>query len=384
MRAIATLEWDIRAADTTLEVTGGSINIDDQNVPAITASVVVPFDAAVLAALDPRQTNVPRVVLNGSLSEWASRPISFMTEYAQRRGPLISDLSAAWSGDTIEDVSLLFGAPLSSSASNEPLTMSLDLHVREIDADDFEMRIQLASDEALLLDWSVTGLADIDAFVAAQSGLNAAYASTYINMTLAVVLGYTTPDGPYRTDPVSSEYEFSIVELAKGMTAWEIVRGALDDADLKLRVNPTGRGFTLQRPENSINNPATHAHFWAYDEVIEARQVYSRTGDWYDSAMLRVDGVPSRGHPNGEHSRTYLEDLPVGSKPTLSAAQNIVRRAQNRGRFIDLVVPIKPGVFMRDEFTYETAAGELQPWIVKAVTYDLAAATMNIRGEHRY
>jgi hypothetical protein len=63
---------------------------------------------------------------------------------------------------------------------------------------------------------------------------------------------------------------------------------------------------------------------------------------------------------------------------------NINTRNRNRGQFIDIVAPIKLGVFMMDEFTYAPDVGPVQPWRVQGVSYDFLAGTMNIRGVQRY
>ena len=388
---IGTLTWDIRAADQTLVVLTGTMSIDDQNIPAATADLVVPYDAAVLAVLDPRSTNVPRVVLTGRISDWASRPVSTMSAYLVAAGGTVADATALWTGYEARDVSALFGGRLHEMSLDAPRTMSISLHVREINHDEGAntMTVSLASDEALLTDWVCVSTYDVNKLIDAGDGAPANWASSYVNMPLTVVLGRPADENVYTSTTLSADFEFSILDIAKGPTAWEMVRAALDDADLSLRLNPSGIGFSLQRPENSINNTGTHAWLFTQDEVISAKQVYSRSGEWYDSAFLMRDGVPTAGYPiTGPHSRTYREDWRDGTKPTTSMATSIVRRSRNRGRFIDIVAPIRfletGGMFMRDEFTYEDAEGVLHPWITKSVNYDFSAGTMSFRGEQRY
>lgn len=384
---IGILDWDIRALGTTLTVTGGNINIDDQNVPAITASVVVPHDDELFEALDPRQTPVPRVIVNGTLTEWATQTLSDVSAYfIANTATTLAGVSSLWSGMNLGDVTDLFGKPLHALAPAVPQTMSLDLHVREIDTDDFEMTISLASDEALLMDWSLTSFDDEQAIAGFQAGLNQQQIQTWVNPWLQYVLGYALTPGVYDTTTFSE----SIVDIFDGFvgkSAWDTMRPMLEDTDLKLRVRPSGRGFTLERPENSINNPATHSWLFTDLDVTTVRHVRSRTGDWYDSAILyrpASEGA-SPGYPTAIHSRTFMDDW-GGRKPNASMAQNIVRRTVNRGQFIDITAPIQLGVFMRDEFTYVHEIGDPDPeqWIAKSVSYDLTAGTMNIRGEQRY
>src|SRR5690606_40832771 len=41
---VTRLEWDVRHGGTVLPVIGGTLTVDDQNIPAIVAQVVVPHD----------------------------------------------------------------------------------------------------------------------------------------------------------------------------------------------------------------------------------------------------------------------------------------------------------------------------------------------------
>jgi len=384
---IGILNWDIRANDTTLRVTAGNVSIDDQNVPAITASVSVPFDQELYDSLDPRQTPVPRVTLNGRLTEWASKTVADMSAYFDAEGRVTAGgVTLEWAPYDVGGISDLFGSPLHTFAATEPQTMSLDLHVREIDASSFDMTISLASDEALLTDWAITTFADEQAMAEAQSGLPQQQIRTWVDPWLSVILGYRLTPGTYDTTPLSAP-AVDIFDGFVGKSAWDAMRPFLEDTDLKLRPRPSGRGFTLERPENSINSPAEHSWLFQDKDVNTVRHPRSRNGDWYDSASLyrpAAEGT-SPGYPNGTHSRTFLEDW-GGKKPNVSMASNIVRRTRNRGEFIDIAAPIQLGVFMRDEFVYVPVIGEStpEPWIVKSVSYDITSATMIIRGEKRY
>lgn len=384
---IGRLTWSARTGNLVLPVSNdaGNVNIDDQNVPAIVASIVVPRDDAFLALIDPRQTPVPRVQLTGHLTEWQSGTLAELSAYATSQGGTLADLSAAWSGLQIRDVSNMFGAPLYSGASETPETMTLDLHVRDVVYDDWEMTISLASDEALLTDWGLTTFSDEEALAGLQAGMNTQQIQAWVKPWLQYITGIPLVPSVYDTDTFS-EPIVDIFDGYVGKSGWDTLRPMLEDVDLKLRVQPNGRQFQLARPENSINNPATHSWLFTAAEVESVRHTLSRTGDWYDSAILyrpASEGV-SPGFPDATHSRTFMDDW-GGRKPNVSMAENIVRRTQNRGQFIDIVAPIQLGVFMRDEFAYApTLDDPVEQWIVKSVSYDIGAGRMNIRGEQRY
>jgi hypothetical protein len=384
---IGILTWEIYGGGKSFTVTAGSLNIDEMNVPAITGSFMVPFDEDTFQALDPRQTPVPRVLLTGTFSEWATAPISAITDYMTDNGVTqLSGLSTLWVGLTLADISAMFGTPLSGTAPLEPTVMTLDLHVREIDASDFDMVISVASDEALLTDWVATDGLDFGAISDYASGMDVQKARTYIDPILQHVLGIRTDTNVYSTTALSTVYT-SVINRTLDMSAWEIILQPLNDANLKLRVNRDGKGFSLQHPVNEIPTKEWFSLLTDSD-VVTARRVYSRNSDWYDSSLLTAgDATATRvykGGPTAVHSRTYRERFQEGTPLTSSQVVNINRRNSNRGQFIDIVAPIKLGVFMMDEFAYAPAGEAVQQWRVQGVSYDFAAGTMNIRGVQRY
>ena len=388
---IGILDWDIRIADTTLEVQGGSINIDEMNIPAITASVVVPFDQAVFDEIDPRQTNVPKAILTGRFTDWAANPLSAMTEYfAANAAVTLGDVSALWAGLELRDVSAMFGSPLHAGAIDNAANdvMPLQLHVREIEEDELAktMTILLADDEALLTDWGPTDGLDMGKINDYAEGMNVQHARTYVDPILQTVLGIRTETNAYSTTALSTVYT-DVIERSIDMSAWEMIRQPLDDANLKLRPNRDGAGFSLQHPVNEIPGKEWFSLITAA-EVIRARHKRSRNDEWYDSASLVAgDELATRvfkGGPTGAHSRTYRERFPESTPLTSSSVVNINTRNANRGQFIDIDMPIRLGVFMMDEFTYEREDETLQQWRVQAVTYDITSSTMNIRGVQRY
>jgi hypothetical protein len=388
---IGILDWDIRIADTTLQVEAGSINIDEMNIPAITASVVVPYDAAVFDQIDPRQTEVPRAILTGRFTDWASNPLSAMTSYFADNGAVtLANVSTLWAGLQLRDVSAMFGSPLHAGAiDNEThTTMPLHLHVREIEEDERAktMTVLLASDEALLTDWGPTDGLDMGKINDYAEGMNVQHARTYIDPLLQVVLGIRTDVNAYSTTALSTVYT-DVIERSIDMSAWEMIRQPLDDANLKLRPNRDGVGFSLQHPVNEIPGKEWFSLITAA-EVNNARQKCSRNDEWYDSvSLIAGDELATRvykGGPTGVHSRTYRERFPESTPLTSSQVVNINTRNANRGQFIDITMPIRLGVFMMDEFTYEREDTTLQQWRVQAVTYDITSSTMNIRGVQRY
>ena len=383
---IGTLTWEVYGAGKSFIVTAGNLNIDEMNVPAISGSFIIPYDEATFDALDPRQTPVPRVRITGTFSEWAAEPLSAITEYAAANGATtLAGLSALWAGLTLADISAMFGTPLSATADLEPTVQEYDLHVRELDADKFDMVVSVASDEALLTDWAPTDGLDFGAINAYAENMNVQQARTYIDPILQHVLGERAATNVYSTTTLSTVYT-SVINRSLDMTAWEMLLQPLNDANLKLRVNRDGKGFSLQHPVNEIPGKEWFS-LLTDDDVISARRVLSRNSDWYDSVNLVAgEGAAKvfKGGPTATHSRTYRERYDEGTPLTSSQVVNINTRNRNRGQFIDIVAPIKLGVFMMDEFTYAPDVGAVQPWRVQGVSYDFLAGTMNIRGVQRY
>lgn len=389
---IGVLTWTVEALGTTLTVAdAGNINIDDQNVPAITGSVVVPFDQTVFDGLDPRQSPPPRVKITGTMTEWVSQTVAAISDYAERHGAgTIADLSTAWATMNTGQISELFGSPLSTSAQPEPSTMTLDLHVREIrevtGTNELEMRISFASDEALLTDWGASQFSQLDAIRALQEPNSNTYVRNFVNPVMQYVLGYVPAENVYSDNVLTVPYT-DIMNWNDYPSAWDMIRPALEDANLKLRVNRNGAGFTLQHPLNPIPG-ADPFSLLLPEDVISAERIFTRSGDWYDAALLSsVDGPPNYGYPAAPHSRTYRETLRRGVQPSTSMAQNIVTRAENRGALIEISAPIKLGLFMRDNVNYIDHGGAATPddqWVIKSISYDMGTGLMSITGEHPY
>jgi hypothetical protein len=382
---IGRLTWEIHVGNTVLPAIGGTVSIDDQNIPAITASVMAPYDPDIFAALDPRTREVPRATVTCTLKHWSSKPLSAMSEYAATQGGTIADLSDAWDGLTLAHVSNVFGSWLYDGAPTKPDTLSLNLHVREVSHDHFTMTISLASDEALLTDWAVTGPFDAAAIQEAMEGRPTNRAATYVDAVLLRVLGRETVTTPWSVAAVSGDFDFDILDLLSGPTAWEIIRQALDDSGVRLRPLRNGYDFGLYIPESSMPKGPRDSDMpnLTWEKVISARWTYTRTRDWYDSVNLVAGGaIGASSGSAAAHTRTYREDVRTGSHATLAMAQYMLQRAQNRGRLLELVTPIRPGAYMRDQFYYTPAEGEAaELWITKAVSYDLATGTMTVLAE---
>lgn len=386
---IGRLAFTVRYGNTVLEGARGNLSIDDQNLPAIAGSIVTPYDADVFNAIDPRATVVPRVTVRAWLKDWTSLTLADVTaHFARSHAVTLADVSRLWDGLNLGDLTRLFGAPLHNGANYSPRTMELDLHVREISEGGGEMRFDVASDEELLRDWAPSNSQDLTDLTQGLQGWPQNQVGSFVNVFLQAVLQRSLIPSPYDSQVLTSS---DLVQVDYANSAYDMFRPALEDADVKLRVQPNGRDFALARPENFINSPAEHSWLFTSQEVSDGgvRRTKSRTGEWYDSAGLlrEVDpGYQFAGHPGGRHSRTYVEELTIG-KPSISMAQGIVRRARNRGDFIDIQAPIIPGVFMRDEFVYlpdGATPGPSYQWICKSVSYDFTSGLMNIRGERRY
>lgn len=392
---IGILTWEMRYGNTVLQCTGaGNLNIDDQNVPAITTSFGVPYDAALFDQIDPQAAPPPRVMLTGRFTQWASKDVSDVTAYLIQNGiTTVATLSTLWAGKTVADITAMFGTPLDAAVGGNltPQVMSLDMHVREISHDYATMTLSLASDEALLMDWAPTSPEDMDTINDNRvwSTTQQNEARYWVDPVLATILSRALDPNVYASKLLSVDNAF-VVDWTTWDTGWNLIRPVLEDTDLKLRINRDGVGFSLQLPENEIPGKLWYPVF-TEAEVLTARLVRSRSGDWYDSALVQATDDPDAqaGWPRtgGIHSRTYIEKAPRSVIPTAAMAQNVARRTRNRGDLIDITAPIRLGVFMTDEFTYLPAGAVAGPdfeWRVKSVGYDFETATMTIRGERPY
>lgn len=383
---VSITSWHLDHAGTDLPILSGGFTVDEINVPAVSGTVVVPDTPGLLMQLDPRTSPPPRVQITGQRTYWASMTVAEFSAALTAAGLLtVAQVSTAWTGWTVADVSDAYGTPLSDQGADPTDTMSMSLHVRSVrrDVRGGTLAVSVASDEALLTDWAPSRTSDLSALNELVAG-QPVRVSTYVNAVLETVIGRRLTPGVYDTDVPSEVFPWTI-----DMTAWEMIRPFLDDTNTKLRVHPDGETWTLERPENQITADGFH-HFPAA-ELLDGFEEYSRTGDWYDAVILAavnpVTGLDrTAGYPAGPHSRTYRERLPRDSRPNQSMARNIHTRSIQRGRLAEVRIPINVGVWMRDVFTYRTAAepSPLPSWQVASVAYDITTDLMDITGIQPY
>lgn len=299
--------------------------------------------------------------------------------------PLVSDLTTAWSGWIVDDVTHYAADQL-----NEPefdatpgewpsQEMTLSLHVREIVRDQLRatLAITAATDEALLTDWSPISQAEVDDIntLIPDSGQTV---GAVVAAVLSRTIGTQLTASSYDRDPIPDP-----VRMSLGMTAWDLVRAALDIAGDKLRPTLDGAGLFINRPTNGDPN-TPHPSGLSLGHVVASTERVTRSGDWYDSTALISQDENGLDVVVGDslgpvHTRTYRERFPQGYPISQFQAESITERSQYRGRQPEISVPITMGTWIGDIVTFRTGPELFSAgWQVAAVSYDLQSDIMHL------
>ncbi|MFC4632113.1 hypothetical protein ACFO6V_27980 [Promicromonospora alba] len=378
----STPTWTLTMGYVQLPILSGTLNISAQAMPAVGGGFVVPFDQQIYDALDARSFTLNELTVRGERTYWTSNSLAYLSEMFE--GMTLGEVSAAFDGMTLGDVSEMFGTPLTEGAPAENESIDLTLYSRGVSKDlrSGTMTIIVSSSEVWLTDWAIANSADVAALDEVKDSLAPNTLRWNVEPAVSVAIGKDVDFGPYGGNAMSGEYE---VPDLKGMTAFEAIRGALEDKDLSLRVQPNG-DFVLKPPMSNITGNLDWFEFWPYDTIDVVEEV-NRNGDWYDSAYLisRQDSgaLKTAGYPSTFHSRTWVEYMPDNTKPTTAMAQAIVNRTKKRGHTITLTAPARMGIWYRDYFVYwpvlEPVESEIV-WQVDSVSYDLFTDRMTLTG----
>jgi hypothetical protein len=297
----------------------------------------------------------------------------------------ISDLLST---GEVTDFSERFGSQMSEYGAAEVHPIEFNLHVRRVRHtwEDGTMTIDLASDEALLLDWAVANNQDNDAITENFGPTSGATLYQYVNSVMGVAIGRVPESSSYGNqtvllDSVDTEWRF-------GVSGWDLFQDALNDRSCKLRPLPNGN-LVIEHMLNSIGKTRDGVSFTYApedDDVVSLTIENSRTDDWYDSAVLSAENSGGTGfvrgaNPSGAHSRTYTETRPKGSKPNNTAAKAIVTRSKQRGIVANLVMPILAPLWIRNAVYLNGLTGMSsyeEPWYTRNVTYDIYNDRMTV------
>lgn len=352
--------------NTVIPIKDATITIDESWSPYVQASFTAPLEPSLLSALDPR--NKARVKFYVSQSYGESEKLSVLS--ATFGGGKILNVTAAWTGDTLADVSEAYFTPYNQSGVNYNYRRGFDLTLRSrnINIKANEMSFDLSSDEALLQDYAL--VADLPY---TPTFFNVRSIVSYVLNQIGSVLQPGVLDGT--VEPDSAIWE-------PGQTAWDYLSPLLSAVGLRLYSDEKRRWYLIN---DTYTVPGT-VELEATGTITEATDVISRdANEWYDAVVITYTFVNEVGETIKAYDSAAVEGYSKvlhldyeTAYPGPGAAQRILDRTILRGRVNDVQAVSDYRVTPAQAFTLELTGFPTQTGYISAVQWDYPADEMKI------
>jgi hypothetical protein len=352
--------------DTVIPVKDASITIDEGWSPYVQGRFTAPLQASLLASLDPR--NKARVKFYVNQKYGLSEKLSVLS--ATFGGGTIATVTAAWTGDTLADISAAYFTPYNVSGVNYNYRRGFDLTLRSrtINIRANEMSFEVSSDEALLQDYAlVSELPYTPTFFNVRSIVQ------YVLLQIGAVLQPGIIDGTVEPDAAIWE---------PGQTAWDYVTPLLSATGLRLYNDEKRRWYLI---DDTYTVPGT-VELEATGTITEATDTISRDdNEWYDAVVITYTFVNDLGETIKAYDTASVEGYSKvlhleyeSAFPGAGAAQRILDRAITRGRVNGVEAVSDYRVTPAQAYTLELTGFPIQDGYISAVQWDYPANEMTI------
>ena len=361
-------ETAVTADGRTLPLKELSVVLDESWSPYVQGTIVAPLpdDLDDLTAVDPRTAARFLLTIRRDFGDaWSN------ADFTARHGAVSNAALTAFYGPVTNGaITAQFFKPYNSFGVRATDQREMNLHVRSrvIDHVAKEVRIRLASDEALLQDYKLIATVRYTNTATTLRGL-VGYVIGLIGGTLAA----GTDDAPITA---------GASEWLPGVSAWDYLAPLIEKADLRLWCDEKRVWHLTQRA------PLAPGHLslttGATGTLTEAVDTIDRDGDYYDAVVITYRWTDSAG------AQQYAWDVAGTGGLVLSetrdqlypgpgAAAALLARARGRGRVLDLRAvsdyTATPGQAF-SAFLPDTTA---QTGVVSAVAWSLPDAEMSVR-----
>lgn len=310
--------------DIQLGVIRGSITADEGWAPYIQATIETPLDYSLLATLDPRSKS--RIKLYQTQSYGISEHLSVLS--ATFGGGTIATVTAAWTGDTLADISEAYFAPYNQSGVNYNYRKGYDLALRSrtINVENSTMTFDMATNEALLQDYAL-----VNTIAYTPTFFNIRSITAYVLNLIGQNLQPGTTDGT--VDPDSAIW-------LPGQSAWDYLEPLVQSLGFRLFCDEKGNWYLVQ---DSFTNPGTFA-LDATKTITSATDNISRDSNlWFDAVVVTYEWVDGSGATQLNYDIASVEGFSKvlnvtyqTAYPGPGAAARILSRTQEHGRVDDI------------------------------------------------
>lgn len=352
--------------NTVIPVKDASITIDESWSPYVQASFTAPLENSLLALLDPRNKARVKFFVNQYYGD--SEKLSVLS--STFGGGKILNITAAWTGDTLADVSEAYFTPYNTSGVNYNYRRGFDLTLRSrnINIKANEMSFQVSSDEALLQDFAL-----VDNLPYTPTFLNVRSIASYVLNQIGSVLQPGTLDGTVESDSAIWE---------PGQTAWDYLSPLLSATGLRLYSDEKRRWYLI---DDTYTVPGVIT-LESSGTITEASDVISRDdNEWFDAVVITYTFVNELGETIKAYDHAAVEGYSKvlhldydTAYPGAGAAQRILDRTILRGRVNEIQAVSDYRVTTSQAFTLELTGFPIQEGFISAVQWNYPADEMSI------
>lgn len=310
--------------DVQLGVISGSITADEGWAPYIQATIETPLDYDLLGILDPR-TNA-RIKLYQTQSYGISEKLSELS--VTFGGGTIANVTAAWTGDTLADISEAYFTPYNQSGVNFNYRKGYDLALRSrtINVENSIMSFELATNEAQLQDYAL-----VETIPYTPTFFNIRSITSYVLNLIGQNLQPGATDGTVDTE--------AAVWLP-GQSAWDYLEPLVQSLGFRLYCDGKGNWYLV---EDDFTNPGTFA-LDATETITNASDNISRDSNlWFDAVVVTYEWVDGSGNTQLAYDIASVEGFTKvlnvkyeTAYPGPGAAGRILSRTLEHGRVDDI------------------------------------------------
>lgn len=381
---ISRLGWTANSGiefPVTADPSSGSVVWDEQAIPSLTASVVIPYDLDMYGSTDPTG-GTARVRLAGRHEFTQSEPLSAITAEGYST---VADMSAAWSGLTLADVSALYGRPLTPGGELYPDDV-LELDLLVVDRD----RIRAGSDEFVSLRLVCDEQLAIDYLNVERRTIEAGTVRQLCTLVLAEIGAELEPDPVY--DPGHAFYSDALLPEGfdtwdTGVSAWRVMQAACDIGGLLLRCDHERKWRLIRTDINTFPTEGVPINL-SFLDGARFEQRTSRARDWYDAVAIEYVWIDGAGVEQRAVDTAQLNDPPQrvyyerrGTAYAPGAAAQILERTQRRGDIFQADAPPNLHARVGSNFTWQIDNDTPQDiGIISRVSWSITDDVMAISG----
>lgn len=308
-----------------LLVERASVTLDESWAPYAQANLTISMpDIATVNALDPREDVRIQLILTQEYG--LSEPLSTLTDLFG--GDDIADMTTAWGGLFLYEVTTQFYTPFNSFGVRAGARRIFDLTLRErrLNHADGTIDLSLSSDEGLLQDYALVATSSQTA------------ASTAVRQTVSNVLALIGRELEPGTQDGTFDSDAGIWE--PGQSAWEYLQPLVQAPGLRLYCDEKRKWYLV---DDQAETPGS-INLSYMGTMTQASDVISRDSlDWYDAVVCKYEYVDGSGNTIIEYDTAsttgFSKVLTLTfdtAKPGAGQASRILQRAQGKGRVNDI------------------------------------------------